>query len=162
VAPPETENHLSQYKSCVREEALVRGVEIDQGTFWNEENWRTGAAATYGATGTTFTGQLYLQPEGTQLGEQLSQVVAGTRSCSFEMADNIVRDEAGRGAVQLTMVDGTTQTLTYGDANGWTLDATRDDMVVVQGTACTQVQDDEQVQAVKIEFPCEVRIPKAR
>jgi hypothetical protein len=78
------------------------------------------------------------------------------------MADNVIRDQAARGAVQLTLVDGTTQILTHGDANGWILDAERDDLVVVQGTACSQVQDDEQVQGVKIEFPCEIRIPKAR
>lgn len=161
VPPPLDEQHLGQFKPCLQIEAPLRGMTVPD-DFWNEENWRNVAAGVYGATGTAFTDTLYLLPGDTQLGEQLSQVVAGVRSCSFEMADNIIRDQANKGAVQLTMVDGTTQTLAYGDANGWTLDATRDDLVVVQGTACTQVQDDEQVQAVKIEFPCEVRIPKAR
>jgi hypothetical protein len=152
---------LDQFKPCLQLEAPMRGMTVPD-DFWNEENWRLVAAGTYGAVGTTFAETLYLQPGDTQLGEQLAQVVEGVRSCSFEMADNIVRDQANLGAVQLTMVDGTTATLAFGDANGWALDATRDDMVVIQGTACEQVQDKDQVQGVLIEFPCEVRIPKAR
>jgi hypothetical protein len=160
LAVPPSSN-LDQFRPCLSGEAQVRG-ETEPPEFYTGENWRLLAQATYGDTGTTFTDQLYFLPGDTQLGEQLSQVVQGVRSCSFEMDDNVIRDQADKGAVQLTMVDGTTQTLTFGDANGWILDPDRDDLVVVQGTACTQVQDQDAVEGVKIEFPCEVRIPKAR
>lgn len=158
VAPPPA---LDQFKPCLQLEAPLRGTTVPD-DFWNEENWRNVAAGVYGAAGTSFADTLYLLPGDTQLGEQLAQVVEGVRSCSFEMADNVVRAEAGRGAVQLTLKDGTTQDLVFEDANGWALDAERDDLVVVHGSACELVQNSDEIQGVKIEFPCEVRIPKAR
>jgi hypothetical protein len=155
VQPPASNNLF-----CIQQDSRERGLAEPTGFF--EEGWREVALGTYGTTGMTYADVLSFQPADGALGDQLSQVVAGTRSCAFEMDDNVIRDEANKGAVQLTLTDGTTQDLVFGDANGWILDPERDDQVVVQGTACTQVQDDDLVQGVKIEVPCEVRIPKAR
>jgi hypothetical protein len=59
------------------------------------------------------------------------------------------------------MADGTSAALTYQDVNGWDLDAVNDYTVAIQGTYCEAIQTDL-VKNVKIEFPCEVRVPRVR
>jgi hypothetical protein len=153
--PPNTDNYLS----CITGAYEARtGMPIPN-EFWTGD-WRDYSQAVYGAA-TTFVDTLYYLPDDNNLGSQLAEVVEATRSCAFEMEDNVIREEASRGAVQLTLMDGSTVDVPFEDANGWVLAADRDDVVELQGTACTQVQSDS-VESVRIEFPCEVRIPKAR
>lgn len=122
-------------------------------------DWRSSAEGSYGADTLTYTEDLYFQPEDVEaLRTQLTQLIAGVRSCAFEMDTAVNRSQADRGAVQLQMADGATVNLTHGDANGWELSADNDYTVELNGTACEQIQT-EQASGVLIEFPCEVRVP---
>jgi hypothetical protein len=144
---------------CIQQESrIARGVEPANDFY---ENWRDYAAATYGADGLTYTEKLYLEPDDSTLGPQLAEVIQGVRSCSFEMDDAVVRAQASKGAVRLEFSDGTFQDLVYEDADGWTLDPENDYTVVVQGQACTDVQTLSEL-GIKIQFPCEVRVPRVR
>jgi hypothetical protein len=144
---------------CIKQEAEIARGETVANDFY--ENWRPYAAATYGEDGMAYEEKLYLAPDDATLGPELSKVVAGVRSCSFEMDDNIARAQAGKGAVRLETPDGEPSNLVYEDPNGWTLDAANDYTVVIQGTACEEVQTKAEI-GVKIQFPCEVRLPRVR
>jgi hypothetical protein len=144
---------------CIQQESTIARGAMPENDFY--ENWRPWAAATYAEDGVPFTGALYFAPSDDNLGPQLAAVVEATRSCSFEMDDNVIRAQADKGAVQFELADGTTQDLAYADANGWVLDAANDYTVVIQGTACTAIQSDA-VANVKIQFPCETRVPRVR
>lgn len=153
LQPPTTSMH------CIQQESrIARGAEPANDFY---ENWRPWAAATYGADGMTYAEKLYFAPSDTNLGSQLAQVVQATRSCSFEMDEAVVRARADLGAVQFEFSGDEKRLLTYQDANGWELDPDNDYTVVVKGEACTSIQTDL-VTNVKIQFPCEVRVPRVR
>ena len=145
---------------CIQQESTIARENPPANDFY--QDWRTWAAATYGEDGYTYAEKLYFAPEdGDALGTQLGSVVATTRSCSFEMETSVVVAQANKGAVRLSLADGTNQDLVYGDPNGWALAADNDYTVVIQGTSCDQIKSDV-VQNVKIQFPCEVRVPRIR
>lgn len=145
---------------CIQQESTIARDNPPTNDFYQE--WRTWAAATYGADGYTYAENLYLAPDdGDALGTQLGSVVATTRSCSFEMETSVVVAQANKGAVRLELADASTQDLVYGDPNGWALAADNDYTVVIQGTSCDGIKDDT-VKNVKIQFPCEVRVPRIR
>jgi von Willebrand factor type A domain len=159
VAPNPMEGDQPSNLHCIQQESLTaRGV-APENDFYT--NWRMYAAATYGEDGMTYADKLYLQPDDATLGPELAKVVAGVRSCSFEMDDTVVRAQAGKGAVRIETPDGVKTDLVYDDPNGWTLDPANDYTVVVQGTACEEVQTKSEI-GVKIQFPCEIRIPRVR
>ncbi len=145
---------------CIQQESEIGRGETPSNDFY--EDWRPWAAATYAPDGFVYEESLYFAPaDGDALGTQLAAVVEATRSCAFEMDDAVVRAQADKGAVQLELVDGSTVDLPYQGADGWDLDPANDYTVVVQGTSCTSIQTD-QVANIKIQFPCEVRVPRVR
>jgi hypothetical protein len=147
---------------CISQESTIARNNPPANDFNTDpEGWRNYAAATYGPTGMMYDEKLYFEPDDTTLGPELAKVVAGVRSCSFEMDDTIKRDQAGKGAVRLETPDGTKTDLMYDDANGWALDAANDYTVVLQGSACEQLQTQPEID-VKIQFPCEIRVPRVR
>ncbi len=145
---------------CIQQESRIARGEDPDNDFY--ENWRPWAAATYAEDGWEYEDKLYFAPtDGDALGVELGSVVASTRSCAFEMDTAIDRAQADKGAVQLEMADKSLVNLTYQDGNGWDLDPVNDYTVVIQGTSCEGIQTD-QVKNVKIQFPCEVRVPRVR
>lgn len=159
VAPNPLEGTQLKDLHCIQQESeIARGV-TPANDFY--ENWRPYAAATYGEDGMEYTEKLYLEPDDATLGPKLAEVVAGVRSCSFEMDDTVVRAQAGKGAVRLETADGVKTDLVYDDPNGWALDAANDYTVVIQGTACESVKTQAEI-GVKIQFPCEIRVPRVR
>jgi hypothetical protein len=72
------------------------------------------------------------------------------RSCVFSLNGRVKQADAAEGVVVLNG-----QTLTYGDANGWTLKEA--DQVELLGDACAQVQAGEDT--LDIDFPCSVFVP---
>lgn len=125
-------------------------------------NYRDTAMATYGADTLEYESELYFNPADlAELQQQLTEIIAGVRTCDYEMDTGVVAAQANKGAVRLTFADGTFQDLVYGDPNGWALSAANDYTVTVQGTACDKILAD-QVSGLQIEFPCEVRVPRIR
>lgn len=125
-------------------------------------NYRESAMATYGADGLTYDEQLYFAPTNLALlQEQLTKLIAGVRTCDYEMDTAVVVAQANKGAVRVNLPDGTHQDLVYGDPNGWALSADNDYTVTIQGNACDKILADE-VAGLQIEFPCEVRVPRIR
>jgi hypothetical protein len=162
VAPNPLNGNQPQDIHCISQESTIaRGVAPGNDFNTDPEGWRNYAAATYGETGMVYDGKLYFEPDDTTLGPELAKVVAGVRSCSFEMDEAVVRAQAGKGAVRLETPDGTKTDLVYDAADGWTLDAANDYTVVVQGAACEEVQTKAEI-GVKIQFPCEIRVPRVR
>ncbi len=154
LAPPTDNLH------CIQQESTLDRGEMPASDFY--ENWRPYAAATYAADGFTYEDTLYFAPvDGDALGAQLAEVVEATRTCAFEMDDAVVRAQADKGAVQLEMLDGSLVDLAYQGVDGWDLDPENDYTVVVNGASCTGIQTD-QVANIKIQFPCEVRVPRVR
>src|SRR5690606_9063918 len=97
---------------CIQQESTYdRGAEPDHDFY---QNWRPWAAATYGVDGYTYEDTLYFSPnDGDALGVQLASVVASARSCSFEMDEAVVRAQADKGAVRVTLTDGSSRDLVY-------------------------------------------------
>ncbi len=109
----------------------------------------------------TYQGELFFKPDNLETFQtQLATIIAGVRTCAFEMDTAVRREAADRGAVGLELTDGSVQLLDYGV--GWDLNATDDSIVEIIGEACDMIQnrDADLVQSVKIEFPCDVRVPK--
>lgn len=145
---------------CIQQESTIARGMTPANDFY--QDWRTWAAATYAEDGFSYAEKLYFAPEdGDALGTQLGTVVATTRSCSFEMDTAVVVAQANKGAVRLNFQDDTFQDLVYGDPNGWAMAPDNDFTVVIQGTSCDLIRG-ETVKNVKIEFPCEVRVPRIR
>jgi hypothetical protein len=121
-------------------------------------NWRANANGTYGADGMKYKEELFFKPKdvGT-FSTQVKQVVNGVRSCEFKMDTAVKRDAAGKGGVRLETKAGAMD-LKFGDPNGWALSTENDFTVVFNGTACEALKNDAEPH-VKIEFPCEIRVP---
>lgn len=148
VAPPAQEDLF-----CIQKEPK-------EGTTFDYNDWRPSAHGDYGADGMTYAEELFYKPTDVDsFTEQVRLVVNGVRSCEFEMQEAVVRAQAGKGGVRLDLSSGTALTLMYDDPNGWSLAADNDFTVVLNGTACEQLKTDSEPR-VKIEFPCEVRIPR--
>ncbi len=146
VQPPESDELW-----CIQQELQLESFDFT--------NWRASAEGTYGADGLTYAEELYFQPTDVEaLRAQLTQLIAGVRSCAFEMDTGVNRAQASKGAVQLQMAGGATVDLVHEDANGWVLSTDNDYTIELQGSACEQIQSEEAA-GVLIEFPCEVRIP---
>lgn len=140
-------------------------MEINQqagNTGFDFERFAETAMGSYDETA-TYDGELFFKPDDlATLQVQLGGIIAGVRSCGFEMDTAIQRAAVARGAVALQLTDGTTEVLTHGDS--WDLSATDDSIVEIKGAACDKILDRENdlVSNVRIEFPCEIRIPKMR
>lgn len=146
VQPPESDELW-----CIQQELELESFDFT--------NWRASAEGTYGADGLTYAEELFFQPTDVEaLRTQLTQLIAGVRSCAFEMDTGVNRAQANKGAVQLQMADGATVDLAHEDPDGWILSADNDYTIELQGSACEQIQS-EQASGVLIEFPCEVRVP---
>jgi len=148
VAPP-----LSEDLFCIQKEPKP-------GTVFDYNEWRPSANGDYGADGMKYAEQLFFKPTDVEtFTKQIKQVVNGVRSCEFAMDTAVVRAQAGKGGVRLDLSTGTMSTLVHDDPNGWSLAADNDFTVVLNGTACEQLKSDS-TPGVKIEFPCEVRVPR--
>jgi von Willebrand factor type A domain len=148
VAPPASEDLF-----CIQSEPKP-------GTTFDYNDWRPAAFGDYGADGLKYEEELFFKPTDVEsFTEQVKKVVNGVRSCEFEMDTAVVRAQAGKGGVRLGLSTGTASTLVYDDPNGWSLAADNDFTVVFNGTACEQLKLDSEP-TVKIEFPCEVRVPR--
>lgn len=153
VQPPTSDNIW-----CIGQ--VLEGV--DPTITFDVNRYRDTAMATYGADGLDYAEQLYFAPSDLPaLQEQLTRVIAGVRTCDYEMDTGVVAAQANKGAVRLTLSDGTPLDLAHGDANGWALSPDNDYTVRIQGTACEKILADE-VTGLQIEFPCEVRVPRIR
>jgi hypothetical protein len=153
VQPPGNDNVW-----CIGE--VLKG--IDPTFNFDTNRYRETAMATYGADGLRYAEQLYFAPSDLPaLQEQLTRVIAGVRTCDYEMDTGVVASKADKGGVRLTLADGTPLDLAYGDANGWALSPDNDYTVRIQGTACEKILADE-VTGLQIEFPCDVRVPRIR
>lgn len=153
VQPPETDSVW-----CIGQ--VLQGV--DPAATFDTNNYRDTAMATYGADGLEYADRLFFAPADlAALQTQLTEVIAGVRTCDYEMDTAVVASKANKGAVRLTLADGTPLDLVYGDPNGWALSADNDYTVTLQGTACEKVLAEE-VMALQIEFPCDVRVPRVR
>jgi hypothetical protein len=144
-------------------DCLRQIVQADDPTVnFDFNNYRDSAMATYGADGLEYDDKLYFAPTDlAALQQQLTSLIAGVRTCDYEMDTSVVVAQANKGAVRLNLPDGTHQDLVYGDPNGWALSAENDYTVTIQGTACDKILADE-VAGLQIEFPCEVRVPRIR
>lgn len=153
VQPPAEED-----KWCIGE--VLKGA--DPTASFDVNTYRDTAMATYAEDGLTYADKLYFAPADlAALQEQLTKLIAGVRTCDYEMDTAVVAAQANKGAVRLNLADGTFLDLTYGDPNGWALSADNDYTVTIQGTACDKILADE-VTGLQIEFPCEVRVPRIR
>lgn len=157
VAPPPDDKLF-----CISDELRLRG-ETEPPDFY-QDGWRDVAAGTYADTPITYADTLYYQPgDSDALRQAMSGLVAGVRSCDFEMDTAVDRSRADLGAVRMDHGDGTADDLVYGAPDGWMLDPDNDYTVVVTGAACDAIQADTSGSlSLRIEFPCEVRLPKIK
>lgn len=113
--------------------------------------------------GALYEGDLFFQPDNLATFQaQLGGIIEGVRSCAFEMDTAVERDKAEIGAVGFILNDGEIELLAHGHPDGWTLNAVDPSIVELQGSACQKIQGRQAdlIKNVKIEFPCEIRIPK--
>jgi hypothetical protein len=103
------------------------------------------------AADTTTPAPLYSANSQEDLKHAFSTILTNLpRSCVFSLNGRVEAKHADQGVVVLNG-----QTLVYGDENGWTLK--QPDQVELQGQACAQVQEGEDV--LDINFPCAVFTP---
>ena len=142
--------------NCIVGESRERGMNI------GHEAWQSGALANYSLNGAAYPEQRFFNPaDADSLQNALQAITRSVRTCEYELDSEVNRSQANRGAVQLTLSNGTLLDLAFGEANGWVLAPDNDFTVVVQGTACGQILDAD-ASGVKIEFPCDVRRPRVR
>jgi hypothetical protein len=89
------------------------------------------------------------------LSAALDQIVAGIRSCTFELAGSVKVDLAR--ASQATIQIDQSAPLTYDDANGWRM--ATETQVEIMGAAC-QLLKSPQTQGINFDFPCEIVAPR--
>jgi hypothetical protein len=88
------------------------------------------------------------------LADALDQVIAGIRSCTFELA-GAVKVDLNRAAQANISIDATP--LAYGDPNGWRM--VSETQVEIMGAGCAQLKD-KATQRVDFDFPCEIVSPR--
>lgn len=113
------------------------------------------ARGTYAATGGNAR---FFEADATNqaaLAEALDQVVAGIRSCTFELAGAVKVDLTRAQLAQIFIDSGAP--LTYQDPNGWRM--VTDTQVEIMGAACAQLKRPE-TRGVTFDFPCEIISPR--
>jgi hypothetical protein len=113
------------------------------------------ALGTYAAAGGTAVPFLANATDRAALTTALDQVVAGIRSCTFELAGS-VKVDLSRASQATIRIDETTP-LTYDDSNGWRM--VTETQVEIMGAACSQLKS-AQTRGINFDFPCEIVSPR--
>jgi von Willebrand factor type A domain-containing protein len=113
------------------------------------------ALGTYAATGGNATPFLANATDRDALSAALDQVVAGIRSCTFELAGSVKVDLA-RASQAMIQIDQNAP-LTYDDANGWRM--ATETQVEILGSSCALLKS-TQTRGINFDFPCEIVSPR--
>jgi hypothetical protein len=89
------------------------------------------------------------------LADALDQVIAGIRSCTFDLA-GAVKVDVNRASLANISIDDNAP-LVYDDPNGWHM--VSETQVEVMGTACAQLKS-KATKGVNFDFPCEIVSPR--
>jgi hypothetical protein len=113
------------------------------------------AVGTYAAAGGNAVPFLANATDRDALASALDQIVAGIRSCTFELAGSVKVDL--NRASQATIRIDEAAPLTYQDANGWRM--VTETQVEIMGAACSQLKS-AQTRGINFDFPCEIVAPR--
>lgn len=110
---------------------------------------------TYAATGGNAQPFLANATDREALTQALDQVVAGIRSCTFELAGSVKVDlaRASQASIQIDQ----NAPLAYDDPNGWRM--VTETQVEIVGAACAQLKSTA-TRGINFDFPCEIVSPR--